>query len=383
MSVVESRGTTEVEALLIDLVQINSINPGLVSTGVGEAAVGAHVAAWATAAGLEVSIESVDGDRANVLAVARGSGGGRSIMLNAHLDTVGVDGYHEPFRCEVLPDRLTGRGVLDTKAGLAAALVIARDAKLAGLRGDVVVAGVVDEEFGSIGTEALVASGRWTTDAAVVLEPTDMVMATDHRGFVWGSITVHGVAAHGSRPDLGVDAIAHAGPVLTGVTALQAELAARPCSALAGPGSVHASLISGGAELSSYPDTCRIDFERRITEGESPDMFLQELRQLASLVDPIARTTVALGASRNPLHVPSEAPIVSALTKAGATHGLLLAPSAASFWTDAALLNESGVPSVVFGPTGGGIHSISEWIDRASLDTFTRVLNDLVVEWCA
>jgi acetylornithine deacetylase len=186
MSVIESRDTSEVEALLIDLVQINSINPGLVSTGVGEAGVGSHVAAWARSAGLEVSVEPVEGERANVIVVARGTGGGRSMMLNAHLDTVGVEGYHEPFRCEVLPDRLTGRGVLDTKAGLAAALVIARDARRAGVRGDVVVAGVVDEEFGSIGTEALVASRRWKTDAAVVLEPTDMVMATDHRGFVWG-----------------------------------------------------------------------------------------------------------------------------------------------------------------------------------------------------
>jgi acetylornithine deacetylase len=372
----------DVEALLVQLVEINSVNPDLVSTGAGEAEVGRFVGQWAQDHGLEVTVEAVSGERANVIVVATGSGGGRSIMLNAHLDTVGVEGYEAPFVCRVEQDRLTGRGVLDTKAGLAAALVIASSASRLGLRGDVVVAGVIDEEYGSLGTEALIQSGRWHTDAAVVLEPTDLAMCTDHRGFVWGSITVHGVAAHGSRPDLGVDAIAHAGPILSGVTALQERLASAPCDALAGPGSVHASLIAGGAEMSSYPDTCRIDLERRVTEGETPETFLAELHAVAALVDPAVTTTVKLGASRLPLHVDPSEQLISALTASGDRHQLPLRPSAASFWTDAALLHEAGVPSVVFGPGGGGIHSISEWIDRASLHTFINVLHDLTVNWC-
>jgi len=374
--------STDTEALLVDLVEIDSVNPDLARNGAGEGEVGRFVAEWASAHGLDVSIEPVHGDRANVIAVARGSGGGRSIMLNAHLDTVGVEGYAEPFRCEVLPDRLTGRGVLDTKAGLAAALVVAERAAGLGLRGDVVVAAVVDEEWASIGTEAVIAAGRWRTDAAIVLEPTDLVVVTDHRGFVWGIVTVHGVAAHGSRPDLGVDAIAHAGPILSGVLALQQRLAAGAGHPLTGPGSVHASLVAGGSELSTYPAVCRIDLERRTAAGETPATFEAELRQLAALAAGDVTTTVELGAWRHPLHVDPAHPLVGTVVEAGAAVGRELAPGAAPFWTDAALLAEAGVPSIVLGPGGGGIHATSEWVDRPSLAALVEVLTATVERWC-
>jgi acetylornithine deacetylase len=376
------RPPTDTELLLRQLVEIDSVNPDLARRGAGEAAVGRFVATWAAEHGLEVSVEPVRDDRANVIAVARGSGGGRSLMLNAHLDTVGVEGYSDPFRCDVQADRLTGRGVLDTKAGLAAALITARDARRAGLRGDVVVAAVIDEEWASLGTEALVASERFRTDAAVVLEPTELAMVTDHRGFVWGIVTVHGVAAHGSRPDLGVDAIAHAGPILAGVLALQDRLAAGGGHPLTGPGGVHASLIAGGTELSTFPDTCRIDLERRTAPGETPATFERELEELVALASPAVTTTIEIGAWRDPLGTDHDHEFVGAVVAAGAAAGLELRPSAAPFWTDAALLAESGVPSVVFGPGGGGIHSLSEWVDRRSLRTCGEVLAHLAAGWC-
>ncbi|HEY4333064.1 MAG TPA: M20/M25/M40 family metallo-hydrolase, partial [Ilumatobacteraceae bacterium] len=146
-------------ALLRELVAIDSVNPDLVPGGAGEAAVAAHIGSWAIACGLRVEVVEVEPGRPNVIVTAPGTGGGRSLMLNAHTDVVGTAGYVAPFEPAARDGRLFGRGVLDTKVGVATALIIAREAMTARLRGDVIVACVVDEECGSKGTEALIASG--------------------------------------------------------------------------------------------------------------------------------------------------------------------------------------------------------------------------------
>ena len=314
--------------------------------------------------------------RPNVIGRARGSGGGRSLMLNAHLDTVGIAGYPDPFTARVEGGRCHGRGALDTKSGLVAAMRATAAAADMDLAGDVVLTGVVDEEAGSKGTEAVVRSGL-TADAAIVVEPTGLEVAVAHRGFAWGRITVNGVAAHGSDPAAGVDAIAHAGVVLTGVQRLHDRLEAGEGDPLIGQGGVHAALITGGQEISSYPAECVVDMERRLLPSETVADWEAELAELCALVRPPATASYQVPFSRSPLRVAPDEPIVAAIAAAGG--GPVVG---APYWTDAALLNEAGIPAVIFGPGGEGLHGHEEWVDLATMDACERALTKLIAAWC-
>src|SRR5919197_4387107 len=199
--------------LVSKLVAIDSVNPSLVPGGAGEREIAAFVTEWARDAGLRAEVLEGTPGRPSVLVRAPGAGGGRTLLLCGHCDTVTVEGMREPHTPRIDGDRLYGRGAYDMKAGLAAALVAAREAARLGLAGDVVVAAVADEEHASLGVqEALRAV---TADAAIVTEPTELEIVVAHKGFVWAEIEVTGRAAHGSRPDLGVDAIVKTGPILT------------------------------------------------------------------------------------------------------------------------------------------------------------------------
>ncbi len=274
--------------LLRGLVEIDSINPDLIPGAAGEAEIARYVAEWSERAGLEAVIEEAAPGRPNVIATARGSGGGRTLLLNAHMDTVGVDTMETPFDARVEDGRLYGRGSYDMKGSLAAILAVAAEAKKRGLRGDVVVAAVADEEVASIGTESLVASGR-RFDAAVVAEPTELDVAIAHKGFAGFEIETRGRAAHGSRPDLGEDAIVRMGPVLVRLDELSARLLANQTHPLLGSGSIHASLIEGGQEFSSYPERCLLTGERRTLPGESLEDVERELGEIAGDWDAPAR----------------------------------------------------------------------------------------------
>ncbi|HEY4332785.1 MAG TPA: M20/M25/M40 family metallo-hydrolase, partial [Ilumatobacteraceae bacterium] len=230
---------------------------------------------------------------------------------------------------------------------------------------------------GSKGTEALIVSGP-RAEAAIVLEPTELMIVHAHRGWAWGRVTVHGHAAHGSRPQVGIDAIVHAAPVLAGIGALQRDLDTRP-HPVVGAASVHAGLIRGGAEMSTYPAVCEIDVERRNIPGEDASTLEAELHAIAARVEPPARAEVATSFGRSALLTAVDEPIVAALRSAGPD----LSIGAATFWTDAALLSEAGIPAVVFGPGGGGIHETEEWLDLASFDIFQRVLWTAVQSFCA
>jgi acetylornithine deacetylase len=359
-----------VEDLLARLVEIDSVNPTLVPGGRGEAAIAAFVAAWLADAGLEVRTEDVAPGRPNVVAQCRGIGEGRTLMLNVHLDTVGVGGMAEPFRPIVEGGRLRGRGAADTKGGLAAALLTM--AELVGsprLRGDVIFAGVIDEECASIGTEALAESVR--ADGAIVLEPTDLTVVTCHKGFVWAEIVTEGIAAHGSLPDVGVDGIARMGPVLARLQAYSEELSGRPGHPVLGTPSVHASLIEGGQELSSYPARCLLQLERRTIPGESIEDIEGELRRIAG---PHGRARVTL--ARWPLDAQTEGRFTSTVLEAVAQvrpdgHA---AWGGISGWTDAAILAQAGISSVVFGPSGEGFHGDDEWVDVDSVERCAEAL---------
>src|SRR6266699_5194421 len=209
---------SEITNLLQQLVAINSINPDLVADGAGEGEIARFVANWLTWAGLEVEIDEPRPGRPNVIGIARGTGGGRSLMLNPHMDTVGVVGMERPHDPYIQDNRLYGRGAFDMKGGLAAIMAAGAAAKQLQLRGDVIVTAVVDEEYASIGTTSIVK--RWRADAAIVTEPTDLNICVAHKGFIWLEVQTIGIAAHGSLPEIGVDAIAKMGKVLVGLEEL-------------------------------------------------------------------------------------------------------------------------------------------------------------------
>ncbi|MBA3717102.1 MAG: M20/M25/M40 family metallo-hydrolase [Actinobacteria bacterium] len=361
---------SDVVELLRGLVEIDSINPDLIPGAPGEAELARYVAAWCARAGLDVEIEEAAPRRPNVIATARGSGEGRALLLNAHMDTVGVETMEAPFDARLEGGRLYGRGSYDMKGSLAAIMTVAAEAKRRGLRGDVVVAAVADEEVASIGTEALVASGR-RFDAAVVAEPPELDVAIAHKGFVGFEIETRGRAAHGSRPDLGEDAIARMGPVLVALDELATDLVSKPTHRLLGSGSVHASLIEGGQEFSSYPERCLLTGERRTVPGESLEDVERELGAIAG--DAQRR----LGVSRHPFEAGEDEEIVQ-LVHGHAGTNLIGVP----FWTDAALVAASGVPTVVFGPHGEGAHAAVEWVDLASVERCVEVLLAVAVDFC-
>jgi acetylornithine deacetylase len=361
----------EVTQLTCDLVAIDSVNPDLVNHGGGEKAIALFVARWFRDQGLIVeTIEPLPG-RPSVVGILRGKGGGRSLMLNAHMDTVGAGGMVEAFKPFVESGRIHGRGALDMKGSLAAIMVAAKHARTLDLAGDLIVTAVADEEVASIGTSAVLESFR--ADAAIVTEPTELRLCTAHKGFVWLEAEVKGVAAHGSRADIGVDAIARMGSVLTGVMQLDQTLRDGPRHPLLGTGSVHASLIEGGQELSTYPARCICKIERRTVPGEDGASALRELddiveharRQVPGL-DAAVRVTLA----RDPSEVGANSDIAVAVAESasdvlGARPGVV----GVAYWMDMALTNAAGIPTVAFGPSGEGEHADVEWVDAASLES--------------
>jgi acetylornithine deacetylase len=351
--------------LLRDLVAIDSVNPTLVPGAAGEGAIAAAIAAELRSIGLDVEVEEVSPGRPNVVGVLEGRAPGRTLMFCGHTDTVGVAGMSAPFDPNERDGRLYGRGAQDMKGGVAAMIGAARAiAESGGLKtGRLVVAAVIDEEHASLGADALVE--RWTADGAVVTEPTDLAIAIAHKGFAWIEVTTEGIAAHGSRPREGRDAIFRMGRVLSRLEALDRELQSRPPHPLVGTASLHASIINGGRELSSYPDSCVLQIERRTVSGESLQQGLVEVeRILAGLraEDPDFRGSARLVFGRPPYEIDPADTLPDALRAAVSDAGRQTHTTGVSFWTDAAVLGNAGVPSVIFGPGGAGLHSTEEHV---------------------
>jgi acetylornithine deacetylase len=369
-------------SLLTDLVAIDSVNPSLVPGGAGESEAAAFVAAWGRDAGLDVEVLEATPGRPSVVLRARGSGGGRSLLLCGHLDTVTVEGMADP-RPRVEGDRVYGRGAYDMKAGVVAALLACRDAATRGLAGDVIVAAVADEEHASLGVQEVLAGVG--ADAAIVTEPTELELIVAHRGFVWTEVEVTGRAAHGSRPHLGIDAIVKTGPILTALGELDAALEGRT-HPLLGRGSVHASLIQGGEELSSYPARCVVGVERRTLPGESGAAIEAELGALLDRCragDPALRAEQRTLLVREPFEIDAADPLVGAVRAAAATTlGAAPAVAGASYWADAAFIAAAGIPTVMFGPSGEGAHAAEEWVSLASTEAVARTLTAVAERIC-
>lgn len=374
----------ELEQLLSDLVSINSINPDLVPGSPGEAEIARYIADWLKLNDLEVElVESVAG-RPNVIGIARGTGGGKTLLLNGHMDTVGVAGMPDAHQPMIKDGRLYGRGSYDMKGGVAACMLAVAEARKQHLRGDVIFTAVIDEEYASVGTMDLVQ--RFQADGAIVAEFTELQLILAHRGFVWLEVETIGKAAHGSRPDLGVDAIVKMGKVLAELEKLDQKLRANPTHLLLGSGSLHASLIQGGQELSSYPERCLLSVERRTLPGETSESVEAEFLQIVQdiqLSDPAFNAVVRRGIDRSPLETPEGADIVKAVQAAGVK--VLNHPpriSGVQFWTDAAVLSAAGIPTILFGPSGSGAHAVEEWVDLASVKACTEIYLETAMNFC-
>jgi acetylornithine deacetylase len=370
-------------SLLRDLVAIDSVNPSLVPGAAGEAQVAEAIAAHLRHMGLDVHMQAVVPGRPNVIGVLDGVERGRSLMFCGHIDTVGVAGMEAPFDPVERGGRLYGRGAQDMKGGVAAMIDAARVARTRGWRkGRIVIAAVVDEEYASIGADALV--GEWKADAAIVTEPTDLQIGVGHKGFAWATVETRGRAAHGSRPKDGRDAIMRMGRVLNRLERLDRELQARSPHPLIGTGSLHASIIEGGRELSSYPDCCRLQVERRTVPGESVQTFAGEIDDLLAVLgqeDPEFDASKTLVFSRPPYEIPSAHELPPALAAAAASAGITTSTTGMSFWTDAAILGGAGIPSVLFGPGGAGLHSVEEYVNVNDVIACRDALAWLALNW--
>ncbi len=391
-----------IAALLQGLVQIDSVNPSLVPGAAGEAAIAAHIADYLRAAGFTVYVDEAAPGRASVMAILPGTrrDDAPGLVLCGHTDTVGVANMTDPpFDGRIEGDRLYGRGALDMKTGVAAILHAARTIATDGpLEGDLILGLVADEEYASVGVEQFTAKLRergLRPAAGIVTEPTNLTVVHAHKGFTWGRIETIGHGAHGSAYEEGIDAIALMGRVIGRLEALDREVLPQRTHPLLGRASLHCSLISGGVELSTYPDRCTLEIERRLLPGETPasvraeiDAILADLRAASDDF----QATYTQFFERSPLEVPEDAPIIRAID-AAARSALGTTPihTGMGGWTDAQVLNAAGISSVLFGPgsepdpTAGMLsqaHAAVEYASISSAATCSDILTAIARSFC-
>ena len=393
--------------LLKELIAIDSVNPSLVAGARGEQRVAKHVQKFLRVHGVAATLEEAAPNRPNVVAtipaVAKSRGRSKTtkpaLMIAAHIDTVGAGGMPKAFTPRVHDGKLYGRGALDIKSGVAAmcaaAASVARDCTRGKLRlaRAFTIAAVADEECNSIGTEDLLRRGH-TADFAVVLEPTDLQLVVAHKGYAWFEIATHGRAAHGSLPAEGRDAIRMMGRVLVALDKLEARIVERTPHSLLGHASLHASLISGGQELSSYPAECRLQIERRLLPGETEGSAERELREMLAAIEKSAaqdtegsaefRATLRgdLGA-RPAYEISEDSPAVRRASAAIRRACGECEFAGMSAWTDTALLAGAGIPGIVFGPSGRGLHGDDEYVEIESVYKCAAALREVILEFCS
>ncbi|MFN2636736.1 MAG: ArgE/DapE family deacylase [Gemmatimonadaceae bacterium] len=372
-------------ALARTLIKIDSRNPTLAPDSPGEGGCANALAEVLDDWGFVVQVIEISPGRANVVA-RLGPADAPALMLNGHLDVVGVEGMiHEPFAANIRDDRLYGRGSADMKGGLAAVCAAAALGANETARRQVLVTAVADEEHESLGMRALLAAGV-ECEAAIIAEPTRLAICPSHRGFAWFEIAFTGRAAHGSRYDQGVDAITHAGLLLADLDSFEKTRESGARHRLLGRGSLHASTIEGGVGMSTYPAACKLRIERRTVPGETAEIATQEILEACARVrrnHPDFNAQVTLITAQLPSDVASDAPIVLRLVNAIEGEGMVAEIEGLSAWTDAALLNAAGIPTVCFGPGDIGMaHSAEEFVAIDEIERATRVLTGVVRSWC-
>lgn len=374
--------------ILFELVRIESVNPTLVSGGAGEQAIAEYLSGLLKSEGIRSELQTIAPGRFNVLAAVQGSSPGPRVLLNGHLDTVSIAGMKDPLVPVLKEGRVYGRGAQDMKGGLAAAVaaLLALSRHREDWKGEVVLAAVADEEDLSLGTTCFLE--HWPRDRpfdfALVLEPTDLQVATAHKGFAWVEVTTYGKAAHGSRPADGVDAIRLMGQVLGHLDRLDRDLQRHPLHRLLGSGSLHASLIQGGRQWSSYPDRCRLKYERRTVPPETRETVETEFRQILQTChdqDSRFRGDAAVVCAREPFETDPEQSVLQHFYRTARSQcPRHVCWGSVSFWTDAALLAAAAIPTLVFGPRGAGLHSLEEYVVAEDLSDCAEIIYRFVTQ---
>jgi acetylornithine deacetylase len=372
-------------ALARALVRIDSRNPTLAPNSPGEGECARTLAAVLDDWGFVVQLVDAAPGRPNVIARI-GPEDAPALMLNGHLDVVGVEGMvHQPFSAELRDGRIYGRGSADMKGGLAAMCAAAAAETDHHSERQILITAVADEEYESLGMRALLASGV-RAEQAIITEPTRLAICPAHRGFAWFDVELTGKAAHGSRYDVGIDAITHAGLLLAELDRVELTRQAGPIHPLLGRGSLHASKIHGGVGMSTYPERCNLAIERRTIPGESVEKITRELTEACGRLKsrrPEFDARVTLSTAQLPSDVPVDAPVVRRLVGAVEREGIPVRIEGLSAWTDAALLNEAGIPTVCFGPGDIGLaHAAEEFVPVEDIERAMRVLTRVVREWC-
>lgn len=368
------------------MVQIDSVNSDLEAGANGEGDMARYVADQLTHIGIDPMVHEVETGRSNVVGILKGTGGGKSLLLNAHTDTVGVTGMDEPFSGAIRDGKIYGRGSYDMKASLSAMLTVMKGFVDAGvhLEGDLLFTAVIDEEYGSKGTEHLVQ--HYQADAAILTEPTNLRICCAHRGFAWIEVITHGRAAHGARHHEGIDANLHMGRVLAEIEKHAQDLLARPKHPLLDTPSIHVPLMQGGTSQSVYSAQCRIELERRLLPDDTLENVTAEIQAIVDKLaqdDPQFHATVNTFFSRNPYAIDPSAEIVQ-VVKDATTNVLSAEPDIYGelWWMDSALLADAGMDTVIIGPTGDGLHTIEEWVEIESVVQLAHILRDSALAYC-
>ncbi len=380
-------GPEESVSVLKELVKINSVNP-FEGKGDGEAEISEFIGSKLRSYGAQVRLQKVKGKRTNVIGMMKGTGGGRNLMLNGHIDTVGVTAETKnPFGAVIdSKGRLHGRGACDMKGSIASMLGAIKSLAESGtpLKGDLIFTGVIDEEYKSAGTNAIIR--EYTSDAAVVGEPTSLDIAIAHKGYAWVGVEVHGRAAHGSVPEKGIDAIVEASKLVGRLSELQKTFESKRHPLLGYP-KMHMSIIAGGTEWSIVPETCSIRMERRTLPAEPMDVAVKEVKKVVrelSAEDPDFNATVTDFFGQPALDISRSEPVVRALASAykvvvGHKPRIVGVP----YWTDAALLVSKGIPTCLFGP--GDIrlaHSADEYVPLKEVEEGSLIFEQAIRSFC-
>ena len=381
---------SEVATLVSSLVRIDSVTPWLIPGGAGEMEAARFIADWLEPLGVEVTIEEPEPGRANLMARWKGTGGGRTLCLNAHTDTVGYAAWPDTARIpRIEGDLMLGLGAADDKGHCAAALLALKSAVLSGrrLRGDLILALVADEEGASIGTEYLVRHHHSEIDGALVLEANGLnnVLVT-HQGFGWIDIVVHGTAAHGSAPDKGVDAIVHMAEVVRRLHQLDRDTFQPHPHPMNGRTVFHTGTIAGGTDYATYPDRCILGIEIGSQPGETLQNRVREIEKIFAEVaaqEPGFRGEINVRIDRNPFEAKGHEVLWDALSRAIANvTGSPAKKLGDNAWMDAALMQEAGIPTMVTGASGGNFHAPDEWVSLSELSHLADILRETAFSYC-
>ena len=364
--------------LLRELIALPSVNPAFAAAGdprAGEKNVAAYLTSVAARGGLDIDLQEVLPHRANVFARLLPTGKVRQrIVLAPHMDTVGVAG-DEQFHPQLKNGRIHGRGACDTKGSIAvflSALLDLAAAKKRPASTEVMLLALVDEENGQAGSR-FVAKSRFKADLAIVGEPTRLQIVTAHKGDLWLQLETHGKAAHGSRPELGRNAVHEMAKIVHRLETEYARRLRKRHHPLLRHPTINVGTISGGRQPNIVPDHCAIRIDRRTIPGEN-DAAVK--REILSFIRHHGLSATMIDTKHDEPAPPMETSIELPLVRQFLTAANQSKPVGVDFFTDAGVLASAGIPCVVFGP--GDIaqaHTVDEWVAVSQLERGNKLLS--------